>query len=164
MQEQLCRYCQRAFQPSKHRPQQTVCSDSACQRHRRNDYHRHKITNDAVYRQVCLDSPQKWRRLNSGYWKQYRQQHPEAVTRNRERQHARDQKRHWRRLANNNLVLDLKSFPAEIWLVGPAVAELANNNLVPGQVMIVEAVSHRLSLPPSACQQHPYGKSAAAAR
>jgi hypothetical protein len=164
MQERLCRYCQRAFQPSKRRPQQAVCSDSACQRQRRNNYHRQKITNDAVYRQVCLDSPPKWRRRNPGYWKQYRQQHPEAVRRNRERQHARDRKRHLRRLANNNLVLDLKSFPSEVWLVSPAVPELANNNVDPSQVMIVEAVSHRLSLPPSACKQHLHGKAAAPAR
>jgi hypothetical protein len=34
-----CRYCQQSFQPSKYRPDQSVCSQTDCQR-RRNEYHR----------------------------------------------------------------------------------------------------------------------------
>jgi hypothetical protein len=161
MRERLCRYCQKTFQPSKHRPEQAVCSDSACQRQRRKDYHRQKISHDTVYRQVCLESPQKWRERNPGYWKQYRQKHPEVVTRNRERQQSRDRKRRLRHLANNNLVLDLRSSPSEVWLIGPAVSDLANNNSASGKMLVFETVIHRLSPPRRACKQHPHGELAA---
>ena len=36
------------------------------------DYHRNKIQNDSDYRQVCLDSPRKWRATHPDYWKNYR--------------------------------------------------------------------------------------------
>jgi len=90
-----------------------VCGDAACQRRRRNDYHRRKIAADPEYRQVCLDSPQKWRSRNPDYWRQYRERHPEAVERNRQQQHVRDQKQRLRDLANNN------SAPAQVWILEP---------------------------------------------
>ena len=93
MVERRCRYCERIFQPSKYQPGQSVCSDSGCQRRRRAEYHRQKIAADPEYRQVCLDSPQKWRSRNPDYWRRYRDQHPAAVERNRQQQHVRDQKR-----------------------------------------------------------------------
>ena len=108
-----CRYCERSFQPSKFQPRQSVCGDTACQRRRRADYHRQKIAADPEYRQVCMDSPQKWRSRNPDYWRQYREQHPPAVERNRQQQHVRDQKLRLRDLANNN------SAPAQVWILEP---------------------------------------------
>ena len=90
-----------------------MCGDAACQRRRRADYHRQKIAADPEYRQVCLDSPQKWRSRNPDYWRQYREQHPQAVERNRQQQHVRDQKLRLRDLANNN------SAPAQVWILEP---------------------------------------------
>jgi hypothetical protein len=104
MVERRCRYCERFFQPSKYQPVQSVCSEPGCQRCRRADYQRQKIAADPEYRQVCLDSPQKWRSRNSDYWRRYRKQHPAALERNRQQQHVRDQKRRLRDLANNNSV------------------------------------------------------------
>ena len=101
MVERRCRYCERIFQPSKYQPAQSVCSDSGCQRRRRAEYHRQKIAADPEYRQVCLDSPQKWRSRNPDYWRRYREQHPAAVERNRHQQHGRDQKRRLRDLLRN---------------------------------------------------------------
>ena len=131
MVERQCRYCERIFQPSKHQPRQAVYSDPDCQRRRRADYHRQKIAADPEYRQVCLDSPQKWGARNPEYWQRYREQHPAAVERNRELQHVRDQKQRLRDLANNNSVLDLKHSAAEIWLLGAGLRNLTNNNSVP---------------------------------
>ncbi len=108
MSDRRCPYCQQVFQPARYHPQQVVCSQPACQRQRRRDYQRQKIASDPVYRQVSLDSSQKWRRAHPGYWKQYRQHHPEQAERNRQRQQRRDQKRRLLNLANNNLALDLK--------------------------------------------------------
>ena len=44
-----CRYCQQVFQPSRYRPQQSVCSEADCQRRRRSDYHRQRIRSDSHY-------------------------------------------------------------------------------------------------------------------
>jgi hypothetical protein len=125
------RYCDRVFQPSKYHPGQLVCSDPDCQRRRRGDYHRRKIAADPEYRQVCLDSSQKWRAGNAGYWRQYREQHPAAVERNRQRQRVRDRKQQLRDLANNYSALDLKHSAAEVWLLGAGLESLASNNVLP---------------------------------
>ena len=130
MVERRCRYCERIFQPSKYHPAQSVCSDSGCQRRRRAEYHRQRIVADPEYRQVCLDSPQKWRSRNPDYWRRYRERHPAAVERNRQQQHVRDQKRRLRDLANNNSVFDLKHSVAGVWLLGAGLQDLANNNVL----------------------------------
>jgi hypothetical protein len=92
MGERRCRYCQQVFQPSKFQPRQTVCGEVGCQRKRRTDYHREKIAADPEYREVCRDSPRKWRARHPGYWKQYREKRPEAAEHNRQQQKLRDRK------------------------------------------------------------------------
>lgn len=139
MSDRRCPYCQQVFQPVRYHPQQVVCSQSPCQRQRRHDYQRQKITSDPVYRQVSRDSSQKWRAAHPGYWKQYRQHHPEQVERNRQRQQRRDQKRRLVNLANNNLAVDLKHSAAEVWLLGPTAKHLANNILATCQVLIFQS-------------------------
>lgn len=141
MLQRSCRFCQCLFTPSRFHPEQAVCSSAECQQRRRREYHRHKVAADSVYRQVCNDSSQKWRAANQGYWKQYRQTHPDKAARNRTRQQARDQNRHVRNLANNNVALDLKSCAAGVWLFGPTATHLANNTLATTQVFIVEGLS-----------------------
>jgi hypothetical protein len=101
------------------------------------------VAADSVYRQVCNDSSQKWRAENPGYWKQYRQTHPDTTARNRTLQQTRDQKCRVRDLANNNLALDLKACAAGVWLFGPAAVHLANNTLATTQVFIVEGLIQR---------------------
>jgi hypothetical protein len=103
MKDHHCCYCQEIFQLSPYHPHQLACSQAACQRQRRRDYHRQKIASDPVYRQVCLESPRKWREAHAEYWKQYRQDHPQQVEQNRLRQHWRDEKRRLVNLANNTL-------------------------------------------------------------
>lgn len=162
MDERRCRYCQSSFRPSKFQPGQTACCQPDCQRRRRADYHRQKLA-DPEYRQTCLDSAQKWRARNVEYWRHYRQQRPAAVERNRQQQHARDQKQRLRGLANNTSAFDLKHCAAEVWLLGTGLQNLANNNSAPAQVWILEALpSHK---PPASksCQQQPPGSQAVSA-
>jgi hypothetical protein len=78
MGEQVCRYCQNSFPPSKFQPAQAACGDPEYQRRRRNDYHRRKIATDPIYRQVCLDSVQQWRAEHPDYWAQLRERNPSA--------------------------------------------------------------------------------------
>ena len=163
MVERRCLYCERIFQPSKYQPGQSVCSDPGCQRRRRADYHRRKIAADPEYRQVCLDSPQKWRARNPKYWRRYREQHPAAVRRNCQQQHVRDQKQRLRKLANNNSAFDLKRSAAEIWLLGPGLQNLANNNSVPAQIWILEALPPRKPPVSESCKQQRPGSQAVSA-
>jgi hypothetical protein len=133
-----CRYCEKVFQPSIYRPQQSVCSDPECQRLRRTEYHRVKIGTDSEYGQVVRDSQKKWREAHPEYSKQYRQQHSEAAERNRQQQRRRDQKRRIQNLAKNNLALDLKHEASEVWFVGPGMKDLAKNNLASAKVFIYQ--------------------------
>jgi len=155
MNDRRCRYCQQVFEPVPYHPQQRVCSQPDCQRQRRRDYHRRRIASDPVYRQVCLESPGKWREAHPGYWKQYRRDHPQQMKRNRQLQQLRDQKRRVRNLANNNLAIDLKRSAAEVWLVGPAVDDLANNNLAASQLLILQSVGPSAAARSASCKQHP---------
>jgi hypothetical protein len=136
MKDSRCRYCQQVFQPSAYHPRQTICSQPACQRQRRTDYHRQKIASDPVYRQVCLESPQKWRQAHPDYWRQYRQDHPQQVERNRLQQRLRDQKR---RMVN-----------------------LANNTLATCKALNFHAFEPSGLASPASCKQHPFGVAPAA--
>jgi hypothetical protein len=131
MGERRCRYCQQVFQQSKFQPRQTVCSGTECQRGRRVDYHRNKIAADPEYREVCRDSPRKWRALNPDYWKQYRQKNPVSAERNRRQQQIRDRKRR--------------------------LCDLANNNSAPAQIWVIEALAPGRTPLPASCKQQPAG-------
>ena len=136
-----CPHCQRLFVPSVYRPQQLVCSQPACQRQRRTDYHRKKLETDPIYRQVVRDSQEQWWDEHPGYQKQRRQQNPDLTVTNRQRQRQRDQKRRLQRLVRNNVALDLKHSAAGVWLVGPQVHDLDKNNLASAQVLIFQPLS-----------------------
>jgi hypothetical protein len=113
MSQRRCRYCEQTFEPSKYQPGQMVCDRPSCQQRRRSEYRHQKLAIDSEYRQVCRDSSRKWRARNPEYWKRYREQNPDSVARNRERQKVRDQRRHLLDLANNN------SVPAQVWVIEP---------------------------------------------
>src|ERR1700685_791954 len=160
MGERRCLYCQQVFQPSKFQRRQAVCGEADCQRRRRTDYHRRKLAADPEYRDVCRDSPRKWRSRHPDYWKQYRAKNLKSTDRNRSQQQLRDRKRRLRNLAHDNSALDLKYSAAQVWLVGPGAADLANNNSAPAQVWVIEALpSRRTPLLPS-CKQQPAGVAA----
>lgn len=136
-----CPCCAQPFVPSAFRPHQRVCGQPDCQRRRRKDYHQRKIQTDPEYRQVCLESQQKWRTHHPDYPQRYRENHPEWVQQNRQRQHFRDQKRRLGHLVKNNLAFDLKGSAHEVWLVGPQMADLVKNNLAFSKILIFETVT-----------------------
>lgn len=160
MADRRCRYCQKTFRPSKFQPRQAVCADPVCQRQRRTDYHRQKIASDAEYREVCRDSPRKWRARHPDYWKRYREEHPAAADRNRRRQQVRDRRQRLASLANNTSALDLKHSAAEVWLLGPGAADLANNNSAAAQIWVIETLTPALPSAPPPCKQQPAGPAA----
>jgi hypothetical protein len=157
MDERRCLYCQQVFQPSKFQSRQAVCGGAGCQRRRRTEYHRKKLAGDPEYREVCRDSPRKWRSRNPDYWKQYRQRNPASVERNRQHQQTRDRKQRFCNLANNTSALDLKRSAAQVWFVGSGAADLANNNPVLAQIWVIEALPPRRTPVPPSCKQQPAG-------
>ena len=148
--EKICPYCREPFVPSRYRPDQRVCSQPACQRRRRREYHRRKQQTDPLYRQVCLDSQQKWRARHPEYQKSYRLKHPESVQRNREAQRGRDQRRRLAHLVKNNLAWELKTLPGPLWLVGGPVGDLEKNNVALSQVTILQPLGRSGGGPPTA--------------
>jgi hypothetical protein len=157
MGERRCRYCEKSFQPSKYQPQQAVCGEVDCQKQRRTEYRQQKLKADQEYRQVCRDSSRKWRSRNPGYWQQYREKHPDSVSKNRKKQQARDRKQRLLDLANNTSALDLKHSPAAVWLLNGEAAGLANNNSVSGQVFVIEALPRRKGPGRESCKQQRAG-------
>jgi hypothetical protein len=143
-----CRFCQQSFEASKFRPDQNVCSEVDCRRKRRAEYHRRKIASDAEYAEVVRDSRRKWREAHPEYQKTYRRRHAGAVERNRRLQKVRDSRRRAQLLVKNNLALDLKRCPAEVWLIGAAETSLVKNNLVPCSMLIFQTVAPAAALPP----------------
>ena len=155
MGERRCRYCEKTFQPSKYQPQQTVCSDSACQKRRRTEYRRQKLKTDEEYLQVRRDSSRKWRSRNPEY--------SDVVAQNRQKQQSRDGKQRLLDLANNTSALDLKHSAAAVWLLNGEAADLANNNSVSGKVFVIEALPRRQGPERKSCKQQPAGAFSAVA-
>jgi hypothetical protein len=75
----------------------------------------------------------------------------------RRQQQIRDRKRRLCDLANNNSALDLKHSAAQVWLVGPGAADLANNNSAPAQIWVIEALAPGRTPLPASCKQQPAG-------
>lgn len=142
-----CLYCQSLFFPSRHRPQQRVCSRSDCQRQRRANSRRQKLATDVEYRQVVRDSQKQWWDEHPDYQKEHRKANPGLLEKNRQKQHIRDQKRRLARLVRNNLVLNLKHSALEVCLVGPQVHRLDRNNLASAQVLILPSVGQLFTGP-----------------
>jgi hypothetical protein len=134
----VCPYCHKSFDPSPFHPKQKVCLSPECQRRRRTDYHRQKIVTDSDYRQACADSRKKWRENNPGYQSRYRDRNEAYCRRNRQKQRVRNQKRRLSMIVKNNLAIDLKRLPAEVWMTGPGLDGIVKNNLAISQVFIFQ--------------------------
>ena len=135
-----CHYCHQTFDPSPFHPRQTVCGSPECQRQRRHNHHRKKITIDPEYHQACLESQKKWRDNHPDYQRNYRSSHETYVEQNRQKQQQRNQKRRLGLIVKNNLAIDLKQLPARVWMTGPGLEEIVKNNLAISQVLIFQTL------------------------
>jgi hypothetical protein len=85
-----CKHCGRSFVINSRRPDQKYCAQKECQRARKNDWQRQKLASDEDYRCNQSACRTNWLKHNTGYWKQYRKNHPEYAQRNREKQRERN--------------------------------------------------------------------------
>ncbi len=143
----VCPYCRKSFEPSPFHPKQAVCLSPACQRRRRNDYHRSRIATDAAYRQQCAESRKLWRESHPDYQKHYRKTHEAYTEQNRAKQRRRNQKRRLALIVKNNLALDVKRLPAQVWMAGPGLDAIVKNNLAIPEVFILHAVGDFMPSP-----------------
>jgi hypothetical protein len=91
-----CKNChQERIKNIRLKTDQEYCSAIACQRARKKAWQQHKMAQDQLYRQQQEDCLQQWRRHRPLhlYQKEYRQQHPAYVVKNRKQQLGRNRKR-----------------------------------------------------------------------
>lgn len=141
-----CAYCRGQFEPSRYRPAQRVCSAKPCQDRRKSDAHRARIGKDPEYAETCRNAQRQWREAHPDYPRHYRQSHPESVDQNRRRQRQRDQRRKIGNLVKNNLAFDLTPSVSNVFLIGPAAADLDKNNLAQSKLLIFQTLEAAGSL------------------
>ena len=90
--EILCVYCGDLFEASPRHKSQIACKKPACQRARKAEWQRRKMRTDPAYKADQELSQKKWARSHPGYWKTYRNNHPEKAERNRVLQTIRNRK------------------------------------------------------------------------
>lgn len=84
-----CVACGKQFDLRPQQPNQSYCSEQACQRERRKLWQRERRERDPDYRENQAQAQARWLARNPDYWRKYRQRHPEYAQQNRERQRAR---------------------------------------------------------------------------
>jgi hypothetical protein len=90
-----CQSCQ-LEKPANYRlPEQKYCADPKCQRVRRRDYQKNRTQQETIYHQNQMACRAAWRRKRSlaQYQRAYRENHPDYVKQNRDKQRQRNQKR-----------------------------------------------------------------------
>ncbi len=88
-----CAACGERFTPCRHISNQQYCSRPECQRQRRRRWQREKLKRDADYRANQAAAQRRWCKHHPEYWRQYRENHPEYVERNRAQQRQRNHRR-----------------------------------------------------------------------
>lgn len=93
MEKRWCNACGGAFEPRPQAPRQAYCSKPQCQTARKLLWQRAKRGTDADYHQNQVEAQKTWRSKNRGYWKSYREAHPEYTDKNRAQQRRRNERR-----------------------------------------------------------------------
>jgi hypothetical protein len=93
MQQRRCAACHKHFHPRPQCPEQAFCSAAACQRERKRRWQKAKRARDEDYRDNDVQANRHWRSQHPDYWREYRRNYPQYVTRNRQQQRQRDRTR-----------------------------------------------------------------------
>lgn len=72
MVHKVCACCKVQFLVRPQSPDQTYCSELACQRERRRLWNKQKMLSDPDYRANQLSAQQAWHARNPDYWRSYR--------------------------------------------------------------------------------------------
>ena len=88
-----CIHCSKEFKPNPRVKNQRYCSEKSCQKARRARWQRQKMAADPDYKDNKIRCQKQWHKSRPGYYKDYRDKHPEYVKRNRLLQEIRDIRR-----------------------------------------------------------------------
>jgi hypothetical protein len=150
LESKTCPYCGREFTPSRSHPLQVVCSSGDCQRRRRTDYHRRKLSKDPLYRALCKDSQETWKQRNPDYMKQYRARQRDARPHHaRGRRSLPDSTADLKRLLSlvkntlveNNPAVRIKRCDSGVWLITAKTDAVEKNTLAPTHVVIIQGLT-----------------------
>lgn len=103
MEKKTCNACGRTFAPRPQNPNQKYCTNSECQRERRRRWQQQTRQGDSDYRDNDIRTSKTWAAENPEYWKQYRDENPVYVERNRNLQQQRNQKQRTTVIANEDV-------------------------------------------------------------
>jgi hypothetical protein len=84
-----CAACGQVFKVLPHVPEQSYCTEPACQRERRKLWQRARRLEDPDYRENQARAQEAWLARNPEYWREYRRRNPDYTQQNRERQRTR---------------------------------------------------------------------------
>jgi hypothetical protein len=130
MEQIVCCSCGDVFTRSVRHKNQCYCPKSECQKARKAAWKRYKMHSDPDYKFNQTLSNKKWAKANPGYWKAYRQKHPEMTARNRMLQSIR----------NRRQCAKAKKQSDEA-LIAKVDASIVNNFKVVGQYWLVPVIA-----------------------
>ena len=130
MQDKPCACCGLPFKPVPQRPDQVYCSKSACQKARRQRWYQEKLQSDPDYRENKQRLQLEWMDRNPGYWRQYRDDHPEYAERNRRQQREKSAASQVAGLAKIDVSTLRQAFTAGIYRISPVQGGCTRNSNV----------------------------------
>jgi hypothetical protein len=122
MTDRRCLSCGLRFRPCPQTPGQLYCSETACQRERRRRWQREKQRSDADYRDNQRRAQRAWAVKHGGYWRDWRDRHPEYCERNRAQQRLRNQRRGAGTIAKMNASAADLRVPSGVYRLVPAAS------------------------------------------
>ena len=134
MEQKTCNACGRTFAPRPQTPHQTYCNHPECQRERRRRWQQQTRQGDSDYRDNDIRNSKTWAVENPRYWKQYRDENPAYVERNRNLQQQRNQKQRRTVIANEDVSPALMTPPSGRY----RMAQILEDGAIGGQTWIVE--------------------------
>lgn len=139
-----CLQCQSTFLVQRN-PRQQFCSRPACQKRRQNQWRQQKRQQDTDYRENQRAANQRWRKINTAYWRDYRKTHADSVAKNRERQRERDQRLRVKKaikvtpcdLANSDALTKDNLIKSGAYEIVPANGNLANSDALRVKITLI---------------------------
>lgn len=132
--EKRCAACGQAFEPNPRIRNQLYCPNSMCQRERRRRWQQQKRQGDSDYRDNDIRNSKTWASENPRYWKQYRDENPDYVGRNRNLQQQRNQKQRSAVIANEDVSNQFPLLPSGRY----QMARILADGTIGGQTWLVE--------------------------
>lgn len=154
-----CINCHRRYPFRAQNPDQKYCGRRICQNKRRQRWRRERIKGDTEYRCNQSDAQERWLEKNPHYWREYRDDHPDYVERNRVQQVHRDNVRRHPQPCMSGAGLLAKS---DAWM--PDKHDISGHyNIIPvteAALAKSDASTKKYLLIPTCCKENPVSRPA----